>query len=259
MLKKVFSLFFLILLLSIATAKVEIKKPIKAVIEENELIELGEIGIGEKFELIISTEAFPYKWDSAIVENLPKDFTQKTNFYAETLGIEIGIPVNAEIGVRNFKVKVSNTEHPEQFEAFNAIVTIKKNLISARVSPISQETTVGEKALFKMVILNDSIASHKLRISSNLPQYWFNDMVLEIKPKSSKSIDLEVNPKYYGKRGFSFFIQSLQSPSSQEFNAELSINPTFKSKYLNSLYGFPFFTPTLSLFYLVNSFIGLIF
>ena len=70
--------------------------------------------------------------------------------------------------------------------------------------------------------------------------------------------DLNVNALAYGKRNFTITVSSLQNSMQQAFPAELGIAPTLRGKYLASLFGFPFFSPSLLPYYLVNGFLSLL-
>ena len=263
MLKIIAVLFALVLCFSMVNASISLIKPFEQEIASGDQIELGEIAVGETLELIVSTDSgTEIEWNAIEIAKalLPKNWVvEKSVFYGETVGIKLIVPRNASEGLQNINVKVFSKEKPEFFEEFSAIVFIKSNLLSVQINNLKQETRVNHSVEYKVFLLNDSIAEHKVIVSSTLPSYWFKEKEIKLKPKELKELIVTVNPKTYGIKKFNFIIVSkLNASEIKSAQAELIVNPTLESKYSNSFYGLPFFSPTLFPYYLINSFISLI-
>jgi len=263
MLKIIALLFALVLCFSMVNAGISLIKPFEQTLASGDQLELGKIAVGETLELIVSTDSgTEIEWNAMEINKalLPKNWTVKESiFYGETVGIKLVIPGNAIEELQNINVKVFNKEKPEFFEEFSTIIFVKSNLLSVQINNLKQETIVDSPVEYRVFLLNDSIVEHKVLVSSTLPSYWFKEKEIELKPKELKEVIVTVDPKTYGIKKFNFVIVSkLNASEIKSAQAELIVNPTLESKYSNSFYGLPFFSPTLFPYYLINSFISLI-
>ncbi len=262
------TLFFLcfFFLFSTAFADFFLVSPFEKQVHSADTIELGSISPGETLELIFSNKSGKdFAWNKAeIAKQLPENWKVfDSTPFAETMIVKVIIPSDQEETAQNLKINFLNFKDEKTNDSFNAILFVKKKLITASIVSLQKETKVNEPVDYLLSLSNDSIADHAIRISSTLPKYWFEDKIIVLKKKTSKDsvqeITLAVLPRAYGNKDFSFKISSeLTGKEIDSFNARLKVNPTLKGKYAAALYGFPVFTPTLTPYYLINSFLSLL-
>ncbi len=262
-LKRLLVLFLVSAFLSPVSADISLLKPTEAILQGGETIELGGVSGGETIEFLVSRETgSELEWDGihAVRDSLPRNWLQSgQETFSRTVKVNVFVPLNAEEGSRRIKFRVFDSSQPERDKEFFAVVFVKGNLVSAALHPFSREVTLGEKAHYRLSVLNSSIASHTVYLHSSLPSYWFEPRKVSLAPKELKEIDLVVEPRVYGQRNFSFRISSaLNNSALGSFSSGLTVLPTLKSKYEAGFYGFPFFTPNLFPFYLFNSFFSLL-
>jgi hypothetical protein len=153
-------------------------------------------------------------------------------------------------------VESGNT--PFSQESFSVYVTVKKNLLAASMEELKQDSLVGGKADFRLVLNNESIAMQKVLVSSSLPEYWFSPIELELQPHQTLDVNLSVFPQSYGVRQFSFTVSSGLNSFNKSFPAELNVFSTIRGKFSSALFGFPFFTVSMLPQFLINAFLALI-
>ncbi|MBU1120938.1 hypothetical protein KJ660_03615, partial [Candidatus Micrarchaeota archaeon] len=167
-------------------------------------------------------------------------------------------------GTKNIRIKLFNEEVPSSNEYFDAVFNVKNNLLFANIQNLKQSTVVGEPVSYTVTLFNQSIADHYVGISSTLPTYWMEKKEVLVEAGKMNSFEVKVSPRTVGGAGnikeFKFILTSKLNDSELEyFDSELTIQPTIKNKFSSTLYGFPFFSLTLLPYYLINSFISLLF
>jgi len=263
MFKLIGILVFLVLVSSGALATISMLKPYDKTLEDGSTLNLGEtakVSQGETLELIFSVDSKEgFNWTQARVEEstLPAKWGQeKSIIYGEQIGLKIKISKEALDGTQRLKIILASDK---KTESFNLILFIKKGLLSANIQGLDQKVKVGETITYNVTIGNDSLADHTVIISSDLPSYWMKEKEVKIKGKEFVKTNFTVMPKTYGERKFNFILKSkLNGSSINSFEGILRVEPTIESKFSNALYGFPFFSPTLTPYYLINSFLTLI-
>jgi len=261
MLKKLIVALALLAFFSTTHATVFLINPVEAELGEGALVELGKVAKGETFEIIVEKKSgFPFQWESIEVDStaLPTGWVVEKDSSPQTLILRVSVPVSAKESIQNIPVEVFSPDNNGTSQSFTAEIVVKKNLLRAEVKSLAKDAIVYEPVVFSAVIINDSIAPHAVVVYSSLPNYWFEPVSLELKSKETKDFNLVVFPKTYGKRDFSFFINSQLNGFSKEIPAELFVFPTLKNKFEAPLFGFPFFSIQALPYYLVNSFLALI-
>lgn len=264
-LKKFFLFVALSCLLAGASADIFLVSPLEKQVHANDSIELGSIAPGETLELIFSNKSGKdFSWSKAeIAKQFPEGWVAvDSEPFAESLAIKITVPKDQAETAQNLKISLINLQDEKTNESFNATIFVKKNLISAAIMGLQRETKVNSPVEYILSLSNDSIADHKVKVFSTLPDFWFAEKEILLKQKYSKDsiqeVKLVVSPRAYGNKDFSFIVVSETNGNRiDSFNARLKVNPTLKGKYAAAMYGFPILTPTLFPYYIIESFFSL--
>ena len=258
----VFLLFFALFgAAAVGHASIFLLEPVEWQLENNESIELGAIAEGETLELVLQRKSgFDFEWDRALVDDssLSEGWLSKSRATDKTLVVEVSLPRAAEESVQRIPVSLESDASPFSSESFSVSVTVKENLLNASMENLKQRAMVGEETKFKILLNNESIAKQSVLVSSSLPDYWFEPVVLELEPKQTLETELSLVPQSYGLRQFSFKVSSQLNGFQQDFAAELNVLSTLKGKFSSAIFGFPFFTPSLLPNFLINAFLALI-
>ncbi len=250
MFNKFFLVFFVFVLFLSFGSALKVVFPVEAEYLGNS-IELGRISPGQSFELIVFDERF----DSVSVEGQFSSWAEESVFQGKNISVVLTVPENASFGTKKISFSAFNSVSMEA-ESFDVLVNVQNDLWSVNISNLQNQTQVNFPAEYFLVFSNESIGQQKILVFSNLPSYWFESKTFIVEPKSVLKESVFVYPKHYGKRQFTFSFESLFSDEKKEFLSVLSVESSLSSKYSASLYGFPFFTPSLFPFYLIESFIG---
>ena len=265
MLNKFVVLLFLAMLLELASADVLVTSPIEKRMLTNERLELGSISPGETLIIGINSDtgyATKQKWSRAefVSDTIPSDW-QYTNskYLADVFTLELKIPEDAEKGAYNIKIRLTDAKRNNPDEFIQLLFYVEGNLLTTDISDLRQDVVVGTEAKFRLTIINDSIAEHKILISSSLPSYWFAEQEITAKPKTILTKTLKINPKVYGAKQFDFYVISKPAGTRiATFNAQLNVFPTPPSKFAAGFNGLAFFTPNTLISYFINAFISLL-
>lgn len=262
MLKKILVLLLLIFFSSLALADITLVSPVSGIFRHEDFVFLGSMQPGETLEIIAASDVFlPARssWTNAGIEksSLPAGWRAFDSSPGQTLIARVFAPANAGLGSYDLKLLLSDDSGKLLPETLNLSILIRDDLVNSSISGLEQEATAGQPASYTLTVINDSIAVHRVKIDSTLPRQWFSPKTLEVGPKQTIEEQLQVNPRSYGEKSFNFKLSSaLNSSPAQEFYAGLKVQPTLKSKFVASSFGFPFFTPSLLPYYLINAFLG---
>ncbi len=263
MFKRLLLLFCVLLLFSTAYGAVYLVEPVdrKVLPSSSEVFSFGKVAKGETMRLVIKKKSdLSFDWAILSVDSslLPPGWKVDSIAEDKSLIAEITVPRNAEVSTQQIKFTASNPAEPVLSETFYASVLVQENLLDASVEELSQETVLGEVEKFNLVLNNDSIASHRVKVRSSLPSYWFSSQTVVLEPKQAKNVELSVVPYAYGEKNFQFEVLSLENSKTFSFPARLSVKPTLSGMYLASFGGFPFFSPGMLPFYLLNGFLSIL-
>src|SRR3989344_7410987 len=230
MLNKFVVLPILILMLGFASADILVTSPTENRLLPEERLELGSISPGETLIIGINSDTgytTQQKWSRAefISETLPENWEYTNSKYlADVFTLQLKVPEDAEKGAYNAKIKLTDVKHNIPDEFVQLLFYVEDNLITADISDLRQDVVVGTEAKFKLTIINDSIAEHKILISSSLPSYWFAEQKITAKPKTILTKTLKINPKVYGAKQFDFYVISKPAGTRiATFNAQLNV------------------------------------
>ncbi len=259
--KRLLVLFCVLLLAFPVQATVYIVEPLDQTASQDEELSFGKISRGETLKLVVKKKSdLDAEWDSLEIDStlLPSDWKIGSLSTDKTLIAFATVPKDAPISTQRIKFTVINSNFPLFGESFYGTVSVQESLLSASIENLGKETVLGESSVFDIVINNDSITSHSVVVESTLPSYWFTPTVVELGPHETKPVELKVDPYSYGEKNFSFKVSSLLNDSEFIFPARLDVMPTLGGMYWSALAGFPFFSPGMLPFYLVNGFLGLL-
>lgn len=259
MLKKMVFIAVFVLLAGTAFANITVLKPVEKELPNNGSIELGEISAGQTIEIFLQKKAQKgVLWADAFVDSasIPFDWKVEKSIEDESIILLVTVSPNAVESVQNLKIIVSNSSFSE---TFIANLFVKTGLLNVDIKNRNQKISIEKNAVFKVILINKSIAPETILISSNLPKYWFESEKISLKPNELKEFDLIVSPKSYGRRNFDFYVKPLSNGRAFTFSdMQLEVYPTLKSKFTEPIYGMPVFTISMIPYYLINSFIAII-
>lgn len=263
MLKKLVTLIAFLALIGMVNAEITIVKETgKATYFDNDLVELGSIQPGETLEITISSKTghTGLEWDQLVFEgNIPEGWNAiDSETGKKTLTAKLELPLNASVNAYHIKIKALNKNNEINPETLTLQILVRKDLIETAISQNELSTIVNKPTAFTLSIVNNSIASHTIKVESNLSPLWFETKEITVKPEEVKGVDLVVIPRIYGFKDFYFTVSSVTRNELLDIiPVHLNINPTLQNKYETAFYGFPFFTPNLLTQYLINAFISM--
>jgi len=263
MLKRLLIVAMLILCSTYAAAAITSVSPVSRTIETGSTLDIGTIQPGETIILVLSTDTNYGKsktWSSASVGAVPSGWkVVQDNITSKTISLSITAPKNAPEVPQSIKISLDNPAQHLNAEHIFAKVNVKRGLLAASISGLSQDAVVGSPVKFRLRLINGSSAPHTATLGSTLSEAWFKQRSFEVAPKSTIEEELEVMPMTYGKKGFRFTVTSaLNSAELGTFEASLAVKPTFRSKYSPALSGFPFFSIALLPHYVINAIASLL-
>ncbi|HIH09316.1 MAG TPA: hypothetical protein HA254_01460 [Candidatus Diapherotrites archaeon] len=264
---RVFAVAFCILLAaSVAFADVSMTYPFRQDVQSGTSVAAGSVEPGQAFDLTFSDNSnYGFEWDKIVVSRaaLPAGWEVVSTQVTDTsLVAAIKVPAWAQSNIYVVNLGFSNKDNPEKTDSVDVKITVKRSLVDASFARKSNDAFfyTGGKALYHVSVSNSSIAPQTVRVSSTLPDAWFSDRSITIKPGSVGELDLEVTPQASGVIPFSFRVyEGSDNLIIDSFSSELNVKPTMKGKLSSSLSGFPFFTFSLLPFQLFNSFLSFAF
>lgn len=259
--KKLLVVFCILLMAIPAYSAIYLVEPIDRELSHNEEISFGKIASGETLKIVVKKKTgMPFEWNTLNVDSqlLPREWKFESVETDKTLIGLLSIPKNAPMSAQRIKVVAGNSAEQVVSESFFANLSVNENLLDVSIENPVQETVLGDSAIFKIVVSNDSIADHLISVESSLPNYWFAKHIQTIAPNSTVVIELPVRPYSYGEKGFQFTLSSAHNQKQFLFPAKLNTSPTLSGMFRASIAGFPFFSPGELPFYLINGFISLL-
>ncbi|MFH1256157.1 MAG: hypothetical protein V1494_02585 [Candidatus Diapherotrites archaeon] len=243
-----------------ASADISLVKPIDLKLKDAQQVLLGAAQPGQTVEIIVTNQRgyADTIWSRAALVSLPTDWKGVDAVKKEkTLVLALTIPKNASQGTYSFTVAVSNPEEGFGSESFNAKLEVRNSLIKAGISTLAEDVSIGDNAKFGLIISNESIAAHRVLVDSTLSNKLFAPFEAVIPAGQTIEEELVVTPAYSGEKSFSFNIYSRENDSLlASFNARLKARPSLKGEFASALNGYPFFSPGLLPFQLLNSFLS---
>lgn len=255
--KKLLPILVLLFALSVF-ADIEMLQPFYSKIENNQTIEIGAMQPGETLELVFYKKTFNFVFDSIWLDEslLPPNWDYSVDDYDQTFNVTLYVPFDEVERIQKLNFIVSAKGITQRF---SLILKIKKNLLETTIDKTSDEITLGESSKYKISIINNSIASHSIRIYNDLPSLWADTIDISLRPQEKKVVELIVFPSVYGNKSFHFEIYSVENRTIIDtFNINLNVKPSLKGKFFAVFSGFPFFSLSLMPYMLFDGFLALL-
>lgn len=255
MLKRFIFVLLLALLVTDVSAYIYVLSPIEKKLQDNADLPIKYVQPAETIVFQIDRQNGFGLWDSAMIS---VSWKNQLEVLDKTLVLKIEVPKNEPESARNVTITLLNKESGYR-ESFNAVIFIKHNLVSASLRENFRECNTNEIVAYELVLVNESLAKHAVRISSTLPKQWFNKLDIELEPKQTKVVTLSVSANAPGLREFSFYIDSLLFDKRfAELDAKIRVLPTLFGKFTASYFGAPFFAFNLMPNYLLNALLSIL-
>ena len=254
MLKRFIFAVLLTMLLANVSAYIYVLSPVEKRLQNNTDLPIKYVQPAETIVFQIDRENGFRLWDSAII-SVP--WKNQLEVLDKTLVLKLEVPRDEPESVRNVTITLLDKESGYK-ERFNAAIFIKHNLVSASLRENFKECNTNEIIAYELVLVNESLAKHAVRITSSLPKQWFDKLDVELEPKQTKIVKLSVNANAPNSRGISVYIDSLLFDKRfAELDARIRVLPTLLGKFTASYFGLPFFAFNLMPNYLLNALLSL--
>jgi len=227
---------------------------------DSRVIFFGKIARGETLKVVIKKKNdLPSDWISFGVDQqgLPSGWEAESVETDKTLIALVRVPGNAAVSTQRISFTAGSAAGHAFDESFFATVSVHEKLLDASIENSSQNAGLGTEASFSLVLGNDSIAEHSVKVESTLPNYWFSSMNVQLNPHETKTVILPIIPFSYGEKNFSFTVSSTQNNVQFAFPAKLNVKPTLTGMFQAPVAGFPFFSPGMLSSYLINGLLSL--
>jgi len=235
-------------------------EPVDQRLSAGEEAKFTKIARGETLKVVIKKKSdLSVEWDSISVDQrlLPANWTVQTTESDESLIANVTIARDAQVSSQKITFIAGNKAEPSFNETFYGNVSVHENLLSASIENRNQAALLGEQTTFFLVLSNDSIARQMVEIESDLPSYWFEAWPEIIEPHETIVVDLNVSPYSYGEKNFSFTVYSSLNDQTFDFPASMNVKPTLVGMFQAPIAGFPFFSPAMLSYYLINGFLSI--
>jgi hypothetical protein len=280
--KKIFFVICGILLLLPGAQALQMLEPIMIETTENKAIEIGTVAPEEYFLISFFLEDIK-KYDVITTDNYGANYlffenTQKTK---ESIYTVVKIKENTS-GEQQVKIILKNTETGKTESAYLKM-TISSNAISAFVMPYASESKFGVKKEVTVKVINKSITTKKITVSSNLPNTWFDskdtgkikkEVVVVLQPSASVDVNYSYIPKVIGDRDFELYVYTEAIPQAGIFHTSTFFNKVLFERntekmhifvkkdlaalYAANLYNFPTFALNSIPAYFFNNIIRIV-
>ena len=262
--KKIF-LFLALFIILPSIHAIQMLEPIMTDVSPNKVIEIGTVAPGEYF-MISFFLGVDEKYDLITTDNYGSNYlffenTQKTK---ESIYTIVKIKENVS-GEQQVKIILKNTETGEAQSVYIKM-TVATNVISSFVLPYDKNTKFGEKKDITIRIINKSITTKKITISSNLPVTWFDsketgkikkESEVVLQPSGSIDVNYSFIPKAIGDKEIQLFIYTDAVPQNNiiqtttfftkvlfernEEKVNIFVKKDLSALYAANLYNFPTF------------------
>lgn len=257
---------------------IQMLEPIMTDISPNKAIELGTVAPGEYF-MISFFLGVDEEYDLITTDNHGSNYlffenTQKTK---ESIFTVVRIKENVS-GDLQVKIIIKNTATGKT-ESTYIKMTVATDVISSFVLPYEKESKFGVRKDIPIKIINKSITTKKITISSNLPITWFDSKDAEIEkevtvvlqPSDSIDVNYSFIPKVIGDKRIQLYIYTDAVPQTgiiqtttffnkvlferNEETVKLFIKKDLTALYAANLYNFPTFALNAIPVYFFNNII----
>jgi hypothetical protein len=247
-----------------AFADIFVVDPMVTKAKPNAVIDIGKTQPGETIELIISADSSygsEAPWEQAVFDWSMKDGIFVENSAVGTKSLITTIHTSADTPIGMYRVPLIMVGKKEVLENEEYVIQfgVEKNLVQGSISKAQVEGAVNQPLSFRVLLVNDSSASAKIKVIPGLPASWSREKKITIKPLSFETTTITVVPRFAGKKTFD--IRIFHENIGQEVSTlegTLTANPSFKDRYAAGFFGFPFYTISIVSGYLTNALFSLL-
>jgi len=281
MVNKIF-IFITVLLMLPSIHALQMLEPIMMEVYENQAIEIGTVAPGEYFLISFYLEEGE-NYDFITTDSAGANFLFFENTKKTKESIFTVVKIKEDLtGNKQVRIILKNTETGESTSAYLKM-EISSNVISAFVLPYDKVCEFGKQKNIKVKIINKSITTKKITLSSNLPVTWFDsrasgklkkEVTMVLQPNDSVDVDYSFVPKVIGEKNIELFIYTDAVPQNNIFQSgtfftkvlfernteivNIYIRKDLSALYAANLYNFPTFALNSIPVYFFNNIIRII-
>ncbi|HOW29104.1 MAG TPA: hypothetical protein PK685_00275 [archaeon] len=187
-------------------------EPVMVDLEYNDSVEIGVVAPGEYFLLSFFLDE-PNQYDTIATDGFGANYIsfENTQTTGESIYTVARINDNAS-GEKQIKIILKNKTTGNTVEIYLK-ARIESNVISTFVLPYDKNSKFGETKDIKIKIINKSITTKKITISSNLPATWFEsknklnkEKVVYLQPAGTTEVTYSFIPKNIGEKEIELYI-----------------------------------------------------
>lgn len=211
MFKKIIFILSLFLLLPFVFPA-DMLEPVMISLNEGENIDLGTVAPGEYF--LISFLMDKDEFDLITTDSYGKNYISFENIQTtpESIFAIARINENAK-DEKQLKIILKNTSTNKTSELTIGL-KIESNVISTFIMPFNKNSEFGKEKEIKIKVINKSISTKKITVSSNLPNTWFEskpkklkkDKIFYLQPAETTEITYSFIPKVIGEKEIELYI-----------------------------------------------------
>jgi hypothetical protein len=187
-------------------------EPVMVDLEYNDSVEIGVVAPGEYFLLSFFLDE-PNQYDAIATDGFGANYIsfENTQTTGESIYTVARINDNAS-GEKQIKIILKNKTTENTVEIYLK-ARIESNVISTFVLPYDKNSKFGETKDIKIKIINKSITTKKITISSNLPATWFEsknklnkEKIVYLQPAGTTEVTYSFIPKNIGEKEIELYI-----------------------------------------------------
>jgi hypothetical protein len=279
MIKKIIILFLAILILPNIFA-LQMLEPVMIEVNNGSTIEVGVLAPGEYFLVSFYMDT-SNKYDQITTDTYGESLISFDNIQTTKESIFAVAKINENAtGEKNIKVILKNTQTQETTEIYLKAL-IESNVIATFVLPYNKRSEFEEVKEVTVKLINKSITTKKVTLSSNLPNTWFEgkeniskEKTVFLQPAATIDVTYQFIPKVIGETQFEIYIYTQFDESQTRFitpaflqpeifernveNVDLYIVKNLNAVYGSNLYNFPTFGLNSIPVYFFNNLIRII-
>lgn len=272
------SLFALLALFVLVAAPIWALQPLNLVmpattISNGGVIDYGMVGPGQSFAIKISPTVrenndpngkYLGRWDGSYAANLPSGWTSRpSGLYGDPLVVEVTVDPMAAEGDFTFSVVTEDergADHIGGTISFDVVVHVRKDVLGASITPLSQEVGAGQPARFIVTLTNLGTAPDTFRIGAQGVKGWSYVVSEYLAPGATKTFNYEVVGGDEAFYPLVLFVQSQSSPQIRyEQPVSLQVRTNLVADFKATSHGVLLYPPVFLPIYSMAGILGLFF
>ena len=271
-------LFALLALFVLAACPLWAMQPLNLVlpattVNNGGVIDYGMVGPGQSFDIKISPNVYENndgagkylgRWDGSYAANLPVGWKSRpSGLYGDPLTVEVTVDPMAAEGDYTFSVVTEDengADHIGGVITFDVVVHVRKDVLGASITPLSQEVGAGQPARFSVTLTNLGTAPDTFRVGASGVKGWSYVVSEYLAPGATKTFNYEVvggDEAYYP---LVLYVESESSPQIRyEQPVSLQVRTNLVADYKATSHGVLLYPPVMLPVYSVAGILGLFF